>query len=69
MLENEKRDLTPDSGFNLVGIDYFDNPDGQLYLVKHFDMYQDALDSKKNKKNPEEYIILYKGTGGEYLSR
>ena len=64
-----KKNLTPESGFNLVGIDYFGDPNGQLYLIKHFDMYQDALDAKKNRKNPEEYFILYKGTGGEYLSR
>ena len=68
-LEKEKMSLTPDNGFNLVGIDYFENPNGQLYLIEHFDMYQEALDSKKNKKNPEECIILYKGAGGEYLSR
>ena len=67
--EKEKKDLTPDNGFNLVGIDYFGNPDGQLYLIEHFDMYQNALDAKKDRKNPEEYFILYKGSGGEYLSR
>ena len=64
-----KKNLTPESGFNLVGIDYFGDPDGQLYLIEHFDMYQDALDAKKDRKNPEEYLILYKGSGGEYLSR
>jgi len=68
-LANLKKNLTPESGFNLVGIDYFGDPDGQLYLIEHFDMYQDALDAKKNRKNPEEYFILYKGSGGEYLSR
>ncbi len=67
--EKEKKEFTPDNGFNLVGIDYFGNSDGQLYLIEHFEMYQDALDAKKNRKNPEEYFILYKGPGGEYLSR
>ena len=67
--EKEKEDLTPDHGFNLVGIDYLENPDGQLYLIEHFDMYQDALDAKKNRKNPKEYYVLYKGSGGEFLSR
>jgi len=67
--ENAKKELTPDSGFNLVGIDYFEAPQGQLYLVEHFDMYQDALNAKKNRKNSEEYFILYKGSGSEYLSR
>ena len=66
--EKEKEDFTPERGFNLVGIDYFGDPDGQLYLIEHFDLYQDALSAKKNRKNPQEYFILYKGTGGEFLS-
>jgi hypothetical protein len=66
--EKEKKDFTPERGFNLVGIDYFGDPDGQLYLIEHFDLYQDALSAKKNRKNPQEYFILYKGSGGEFLS-
>ena len=69
VLERAKKEFTPENGFNLVGIDYFEEPDGQLYLIEHFDMYQDALNAKKNRKNPEEYYVLYKGSGGEYLSR
>ena len=67
--EKEKEDLTPDNGFNLVGIDYFSDEGGQLYLIEHFEMYQDALNAKKDRKNQDEYFILYKGTGGEYLSK
>ena len=67
-LEAEKRKFTPDGGFNLVGIDYFGDPDGQLYLIENFEMYQDALEAKKNRKNPKEYFILYKGSGGEFFS-
>ena len=67
--EKQKSEFTPENGFNLVGIDYFDNPDGQLYLIENFEMYQDALNAKKNRKNPEEFLILYKGPGGEFLSR
>jgi hypothetical protein len=66
--EKEKKDFTPERGFNLVGIDYFGDPDGQLYLIEHFDLYQDVLSAKKNRKNPQEYFILYKGSGGEFLS-
>ena len=68
LFEKEKKILTPENGFNLVGIDYFEDPDGQLYLIENFDMYQDALNAKKIRKNPKEYFILYKGTGGEFLS-
>ena len=38
-----------------------------MYLVEHFEMYQDALNAKKDRKNPDEYFILYKGAGGEFL--
>ena len=68
-LEKAKKDLTPENGFNLIGIDYFVDPQGQLYFIEHFERYQDALNSKKNRKNPDEYIILYKGSSGELLSR
>lgn len=65
----EKKRLTPESGFDLIGIDYFAEPGNRLYLVEHFEMYQDALKAKKDRKNPDEYFILYKGSSGENLSR
>ena len=49
--EKEKMELTPDTGFNLVGIDYFADSENQLYLIEHFQMYQDALNAKKDRKN------------------
>ena len=67
--EEEKKRLTPESGFNLVGIDYFESPGSRLYLVEHFDMYQDALNAKKDKKISDNYFILYKGAGDEYFCR
>ncbi len=69
IFENEKINLTPEAGFDLVGIDYFADSGKRLYLVKHFEMYQDALNAKKERKNPNEYFILYKGTGGEFFCR
>ena len=69
IFEKEKISLTPETGFDLVGIDYFADTGNQLYLVKHFEMYQDALNAKKERKNPEEYFILYKGAGGEFVCR
>lgn len=53
--------LTPESGFNLVGIDPFGSHGSQLYLIEHFERYADALNSKKSRKNPDEYLILYQG--------
>jgi len=69
VFEKERIRLTPENGFDLVAIDYFSDSDNQLYLVEHFEMYQDALNAKKERKNPEDYFILYKGTSGEYLYR
>ncbi len=67
--EKEKINLTPEAGFDLVGIDYFADSGNQLYLVGHFEMYQDALNAKKERKNQDEYFILYKGAGGEFFCR
>jgi len=59
--EDEKLVFTPESGFNLVGIDPFEVPGKKLYFIEHFDLYQEALKAKKERKNPDEYLILYKG--------
>ena len=59
--EEEKKALTPESGFDLCGIDYFESFGKRLYFIEHYDRYQDALDAKKGRDRPDEYIILYKG--------
>ncbi len=69
IFEKEKIKLTPETGFDLVGLDYFADSENQLYLVEHFEMYQDALNAKKERKNQDEYFILYKGAGGEFFCR
>ncbi|MCH9041720.1 MAG: hypothetical protein QQN52_07485 [Nitrosopumilus sp.] len=69
IFEKEKINLTPEIGFDLVGIDYFADSENQLYLVEHFEIYQNALIAKKERKNPDEYFILYKGVGGEFCCR
>jgi len=69
IFEKEKINMTPEAGFDLVGIDYFADSGNQLYLVGHFEMYQDALNAKKERKNQDEYFILYKGVGGEFFCR
>ena len=48
--EQEKLVFTPESGFNLVGIDPFEVSGKKLYLIEHFDIYQDALKAKKERK-------------------
>jgi len=49
--------------------DYFEDAGNQLYLVAHFEMYQDALNAKKERKNQEEYFVLYKGQNNEFVCR
>ena len=49
--EQEKIGLTPDSGFNRVGIDDFAGAGGQLHAVGRFGMCQDALHAKKQEKS------------------
>ncbi len=67
--EEEKIRLTPEKGFDLIGIDYFAEPGNQLYLIEHFEMYQDALNAKKDRKNQDEFFVLYKGTNDEFFCR
>ena len=69
IFEKQKNKLTPETGFNLVGIDYFAEKENQMYLIEYFEMYQDALNAKKKRKNQDKYFILYRGSGGEFLSR
>jgi len=59
--EDEKKVLTPESGFDLCGIDYFESLGRRLYFIAHYDRYQDALDAKKERDRPDEYLILYRG--------
>ena len=68
-LESEKCRLTPDTGFALISTDYFAETGVQMYVVDTFEMYQDALHAKKERKNPDEYYIVYKSSSGEYLCR
>ena len=67
--EKEKIRITPENGFDLVGVDYFSDRNGQLYFIQHFEKYQEALYAKKSRGKPDEYFILYKGSSGEYLCR
>ena len=59
--DEEKKALTPESGFDLCGIDYFESLGNRLYFTEHYEKYQDALNAKKERDRPDEYLILYKG--------
>lgn len=65
----QRKELTPDSGFSLVGIDFLVDAKGELYEIQHYDAYQDALNAKKSRDRPEEYLILYRDAEGNYCHR
>ena len=68
-LEKQRRALTPDSGFLLVGTDRLEDARGELYAIELFDTYRSALDAKKSRGNPDEYFILYRDAEGSYCHR
>lgn len=59
IFEEQKNKLTPETGFNLVGIDYFAEKENQVYLIEYFEMYQDALnDQKKEEKSGRIFYFI-----------
>ena len=61
IFEKEKTNLTPETGFDLVGIDYFADTGNQLYLIEHFEIYQDALIAKKREEIQMNILFYTKG--------
>lgn len=54
-------EMTPKTGFNLVGVDDFEEPGEELYLVGHFDTREaaDAAKTDRLRKNPDEVLHIY----------
>jgi hypothetical protein len=48
---------TPKSGYNVCGIDDYEKPGEQLYLVKHFKSYVKAKAFVKQNKNQQLTIF------------
>lgn len=65
----QREKLTPENGFTLVGTDRLADIRGELYEIERFDNYQDALNAKKSRDRPEEYLVLYKDAQGSYCHR
>lgn len=57
----EKAKFIPKAGFNVVGVDGFELPGEQLYLVGHFDDEPAAVAraAKFQKENPGETAYVY----------
>lgn len=45
---DEMNEFTPETGFNLVGIDSYEMPGEKLYLIAHFDTLKEAEKAKEN---------------------
>lgn len=60
-IAREKKEFTPSSGFNLVGVDTFEDPGEQLYLIKHFTGRGEAETALKKRKseNEDEALHIY----------
>lgn len=58
---DERESMTPDTGYNLVGFDDFEDPGEMLYLIGHFDTAEEAEAEKKKRleKNPDEVMYVY----------
>lgn len=56
-----KKEFTPKKGFNLVGVDDFEEPGDELYLISHHATRGEAEQAKKNRKtaNPDETLHIY----------
>jgi len=58
------REVTPASGYALVGLDTFEEdrePGSGLYVIDHFDAYEDAEKAKSARleDDPEEILHIY----------
>ena len=57
-LIRKKEEMTPKTGFNVVGIDKFEMPGDELYLIKHVDTKEEAIEVKASSKSKDDIIIL-----------
>lgn len=58
---NEKERFIPDEGFNLVGVDTFEDPGEELFLIGNYATKEEAEKERKNrlKDNPDERFYIY----------
>ena len=55
------REFTPDEGYNLVGVDSFEAPGEELYLIDHFATREEAEAAKARfeAENPGDKVHVY----------
>lgn len=61
----QKKEMTPKKGFNLVGLDDFERPGEQLFLISHHDTEPEAraASRKYNKLNKDTKTFIYGSSG------
>ena len=58
----EKKKMTPETGYNLVGLETFGSPEEQgLYFISHFEEESEAEaeKTKREKEHPGEKYYVY----------
>lgn len=60
-IEAERRALTPETGFNVVGVDRFELPGEAAYLVSHHDTRAEAeaVAKRMKRENPDDDFHIY----------
>ncbi len=56
---DEMNEFTPETGFNLVGIDCYEQPGEKLYLIGHFDTRKKA-EKEQTKYGKSKTAIYHK---------
>lgn len=53
--------MTPAEGFNVVGVDDYEDPGDELYLVGHTATMEEAqaLVDQRKRANPQEVLHIY----------
>jgi hypothetical protein len=57
----QKKAMTPKKGFNLVGLDDFEEPGEQLFLIGHYESKAEAekADKEHNSRNKDVRTFIY----------
>ena len=57
----QKKQMTPKEGFNLVGLDDYEEPGDQLFLIGHYDTNEEAVKAEKdhNRRNKDVRTFVY----------
>ena len=59
----QARELTPKTGYNLVGLDDYEDPGEQLFLIGRYRTAKEALEAQKDHKqrNKDIRTFIYHG--------